>query len=151
VQPSLGIREQRIHNAQSRLDFDRHPEPSTLNDDQLVRSEITYCIRQSSKSREQIAESMSASLGVRVTAKMLNTYSAGSMEPNRLPTAWLRAFCAAVGHDALFHAVAAAFGYRAIRGEEIELLELGREFLRQKRAAERMATIEASLRGVEEL
>lgn len=149
VHPSLGIRGQIIHNAQASIEFDAHPEPSSLNDDLLIRSEISFYIRQSGKSREQIADLMSESLGVRVSAKMLNTYTAESMESNRLPAAWLRAFCAALGNDALLEVLLAKAGYTLIRNEERQLLELGREFLRQKRATERIAMIEAGLRGVE--
>ena len=92
---------------------------------------------------------MTASLGVRVTAKMLDTYSAASMKPNRLPAAWLRAFCAAAGDDALLEAVATAAGYRLVGDEEIKLLELGRQYLRRKRADQEAALIEEKLRGLE--
>jgi len=142
---SLGNPPQKIHNLQPRFDFDA----ASPNDDGLIRGVISQSVRFSEKSREQIAEEMAGLLGVRVTEKMLNTYSAESMIEYRLPAAWLRAFCYAVDSDALLRAIAQAGGYYLITAEEKGLLDLGREYLRQKRASEKIALIEAGLRGME--
>jgi hypothetical protein len=121
------------------------------NDDSLIRETISRSIRACTRSRQQIADEMATLLGVRVTEKMVNTYSAESMSAHRLPAAWIRAFCRAADSDALLRAIAQAGGFHLITAEEKQLLELGREFLRQKRASEKLALIEAGLRGVEEI
>jgi len=148
---SLGNNDLRFHTAkQGELAFNGS-EPSNLNDDLLVRSTISASIRNCAKSREQISEEMTALLDVRVTEKMLNTYSAEAMQANRFPAAWDRAFCRAVGSDALLRCRAEAAGYRLIRGEEIFLLELGRQMLRAKRANEEAALLEKRLQGASEI
>lgn len=147
--PSLGNLGQKVHSAQTVLDFDAYVAPGRFNDDALIRATITASIRKCPKSREVIAEEMSVALDVRVTAKMLNTYSADAMQLNRLPAAWLRAFCLAVGSDALMRCVAETAGYRLIRDEEIQLLEFGRQFLLSKRATEKAQELERQLAEVQ--
>ena len=66
-----------------------------------------------------------------------------------MTAAWQCAFCRAVGSDLLLNAVVEAGGYKIIRNEEIQLLELGREFLRQKRASETISMLEKRLQGVD--
>lgn len=146
--PSLRNSPKRIQSAQPTLNFD--PEGKAVrNDDFLVRSAISASIRRSEKSRAQIADTMTEMLGARVTEQMLNTYSAGSMSLSRLPAAWVNAFIRAVDDDSLLHAIAEAGGRRVISAEEAELLELGREWLRQKRASENIALLETRLRSVQ--
>lgn len=123
--------------------------PGALNDDLLVRTVVTDSIKRSSLSREQIAERMTAFLGLKVTARMITAFTAESKELHRWPGAWDRAFCAAVEDDTLLKCRAEAAGYRLIRGEEIQLLELGRQYLRRKRATEETELLEARLRGFE--
>jgi len=124
-------------------------QPGSLNDDRLVRAAIATTIRRCALSRVQIADSMSLLLGQRVTAKMLNSYSADSMTPNRFPVAWQRAFCQATGDDALLRCCAELAGFRLLTQAEVDLLELGREYLRQKRAAEKLRSIEERIGEVE--
>jgi hypothetical protein len=125
------------------------PAAASLNDDLLIRKAIANTIRHCTQSREQIADAMSLLLGQRVTEKMLNSYSSQSMQANRFPAAWQRAFCKATGSDALLRCCAELAGFQLLTVEEAELLELGREYLRQKRAAEKLASIERRLAGVE--
>ncbi|MDR5730589.1 MAG: hypothetical protein RB191_24535 [Terriglobia bacterium] len=124
------------------------PTPGNLNDDPLIRAAISSSIRACVLSREQIAERMTALLQVRVTAKMLDSYSAESMQANRFPAAWLRAFCQAVGTESVLAVIAEAAGCKWISGEEIELLELGRQTVLRKRAEEAIAGLESRLREV---
>jgi hypothetical protein len=147
--PSLGISGRRIHSLQINLDFDAAT--GSLNHDPIVRSALSASIRMCSLSREQIADKMSDLLGTRVTAKMLDTYSAASMQPYRLPAAWIHAFCKAVDNDSLLQAIAQAGGYRLVRNEEVALLELGRQYLRRKRADEEATRLEQKLQGLVEL
>jgi hypothetical protein len=123
--------------------------PGTLNDDSMVRAIITNSIKRSSFSREAIAERMSELLGLSVTARMITSFTAESKELHRWPGAWDRAFCAAVDDDTLLKCRAEAAGYQLIRDEEIQLLELGRQYLRRKRAAEETDRLEACLRSVD--
>lgn len=127
----------------------RDAAPGSLNDDSLTRRVITIGIKRSGKSREQIADAMSIYLGLKVTARMLACFTAESKELHRWPGAWDRAFCAATGDDALLKCRAEAAGYRLIRDDEIYLLELGRHFLRRKRADAEVEILERRLAGSE--
>jgi hypothetical protein len=62
---------------------------------------MTATIRACRKSREEIAEELSARTGQRVTVAMLNDYSAESKKPARFPACFLQAFSEIVGSDAL--------------------------------------------------
>jgi hypothetical protein len=123
--------------------------PGTLNDDLLVRSVITDSIKRSGLSREQVADKMSELLALPVTARMITSFTAESKELHRWPGAWDRAFCIAVNDNALLKCRIEAAGYHVIDSEEAKLLELGREYLIQKRAAERIASLEIGLQGVD--
>lgn len=80
---------------------------------------------------------------------MLYSYSSDAMRANRWPAAWDRAFCAAVNNDDLLKCRAEAAGYRVIGREEIQLLELGRQYLKHKRAAASIDRIEEMLGEIE--
>ena len=121
----------------------------TFNDDSLVRGVLSASIKRSRLSRAQISEKMTILLGLSVTERMLASFTAESKELHRWPGAWDRAFCVATGDDTLLRCRAEAAGYQLIRGEEIELLELGKEFLRQKHATDRLQLLEKRLAGVE--
>jgi hypothetical protein len=123
--------------------------PGALNDDLLVREVISDAIKRSEKSREVIADEMSRSLAIQVTARMISSFTAESKELHRWPGAWDRAFCAATGDTRLLFCRVELAGYHVIDDEEADLLELGREMLRQKRAAEKIAMLERGLQGME--
>ena len=93
---------------------------------------------------------MTALLGMRVTEKMLNSYTGESNQTHRWPAAWDRAFCQVTGDDTLLVCRVLATGRLYVITEvESHLLELGREYLRQKRAAEKSELLERRLRDVE--
>lgn len=121
----------------------------SLNDDLLVREVVTAAIKRSDKSREQIAEEMSRTLGVRVTARMLTSFTSESKELHRWPGAWDRAFCHAVKDTQLLVCRVERAGFWVIEKDEYDLLALGREYLRQKRASEKVALLERQLAGLE--
>ncbi len=125
------------------------PLPGSLNDDSLVRGVVTRSIKHSGQSREQIAERMSDFLGVSVTARMITSFTDESKELHRWPGAWDRAFCYVIGNDALLRCRIEAAGYRIISGADLRLLELGRQYLAQKRASEKVSELEQSLAEVE--
>jgi hypothetical protein len=142
-----------MSNQQQR--FPRQPdlpfgrEPGSFNDDQLVRTTISASIKTSSLSRDQIADAMTVMLGLRVTAKMLNNYTSETMQPNRFPAAWDRAFCAAVSDNSLLVCRVLKAGLFVISEEEYSLMELGRQYLIRKRADEEAARLEKRLGGIE--
>jgi hypothetical protein len=132
-------------NRQARL-FDG-PLPGSLNDEALVRSVLIVSIKAGGKSRPQIADEMSELLGISVTERMLNAFTAESKELHRWPGAWDRAFCEATGDNRLLCCRLNAAGLRVITPEEEKLLELGRQYLRRKRAEKRISSIEQDFEG----
>jgi hypothetical protein len=118
-----------------------------INDDLLVRDVITDAIKRSGKSRQQVADEMSALLGTEVTDRMLNSFTASSREQHRWPGAWDRAFCMAAGDDRLLTCRVELAGYKVIRGDEVHLLELGRQYLLRKRSEAELADLERRLEG----
>jgi hypothetical protein len=115
----------------------------------MVRQAISAAIRRCSRSREQIADEMTRLLGIRVTVAMLNDYSATAKRQHRWPAAWDRVFSSVTGDNELLTCRVRAAGLIVIGPTEWELLELGTEYLRQKRAAEKLTRIEQSLKGVD--
>lgn len=118
------------------------------NDDAMVRTAISRAIRNSSKSRDQIAEEMTTILGVHVTGSMLNDFTASAKRLCRWPAAWDRAFCAVTGDIDLLICRVRAAGFMVIGSVERDLMELGREYLRRKRADAATAELEQRLREV---
>jgi hypothetical protein len=123
--------------------------PGSLNDDSLVRAVITDAIKRCRKGREQIAEDMQRLLGVPVTARMIGSFTSESKELHRWPGAWDRAFCFATGDFRLLCCRVEAAGFHVITRAEAELLELGKEHLRRKRASENVELLEKRLLGVD--
>jgi len=147
---SLSISASRFQNSQQPLGFDRRTlDPKGYNDDAIVRDAISAAIKGCSLSRIEIAEQMTLLLGIRVTEKMLNSYSGESNQTYRWPAAWDRAFCIITADDTLLVCRVLAAGLHVLTPQEYELLELGREYLRQQRANERVSLLEKRLAGVE--
>jgi hypothetical protein len=120
-----------------------------MNDATAVRSALVESIRRSGKSRETLADEMSSLTGTKVTTRRINAFSAESREDYRFPLELLRAFCFATGDFSLLCRIAELLGLRVIDSTEVDLLELGREMLRQKRSAEKAAMLERRLQGVD--
>lgn len=125
------------------------PGHESLNDDLRIRAAIAATIKRCALSREQIADAMSLVLAVRVTVRMLDTYSAQSKEANRFPAAWVRAFCKVTSDDTLLRCSAELAGFRLLSQAETALLEMGREYLRRKHADAKLASLEERFRGVD--
>ena len=119
-----------------------------LNDENLLREILNASIKSSGKGRDHIADEMSLLLQTRVTRRALDLYTAESAEQNRFPMQYARAFCQVTGDDTLLRVLAELAGLKVIGEEEQALLELGREFLRQKDAAAKINALEAKLSGV---
>jgi hypothetical protein len=120
-----------------------------MNDAKVVRAALIESIWKSGKSRETIAEQMSILTGTEVTVRRLNAFTAESREDYRWPAELDRAFCTVTGCHELIRCRAELAGFRMITVEESELLELGREYLRQKRANDKVQMLEKRLQGVE--
>lgn len=123
--------------------------PGSINDGSLIRFTLIESIKQCRKSRAAIADEITRLTGRKFTEIALNKFTAESRIDYRWPAELTRAFCAATGDDSLLHVTAEAAGYRLIRDEELELLELGRQYLRRKRANEEAEMLEKRLAGVD--
>lgn len=123
--------------------------PGSLNDAALIRATVTEAIRKSGKTRETIAEDMSRLTGTEVTVRRLNAFTAESREDYRFPSELIRAFCIATGNDGLLRNLAQLAGFHLVNETDFQLLQLGREYLKQKRANEKVALLEKGLSGVE--
>jgi hypothetical protein len=123
--------------------------PGSLNDAGMIRASLVEAIRKSAKSREELAEIMTLLTGTEVTARRINAFTAESREDFRFPAELARAFCIATDDFSLLRNLIEAAGYYVVDQAEFEMLQLGREYLRQKRANERVESLEARLRGVE--
>ena len=71
--------------------------------DAAVRQSLAAAIKRSGKSREEIALSMSRAIGRTISVNMLNAYTSPARAGWRFPLAWIWAFCAATGDDALLY------------------------------------------------
>jgi hypothetical protein len=96
----------------------------------------------------QIAEEMSRLAGHEVTVRYLNGVTAESQDEYRWNSDLDRSFCAVVGDDRLLTCRVEQAGLHVIDDSGLELLELGREYLREKEAGDKKAALEARLRGV---
>lgn len=121
----------------------------SMNDGALIRGVLVEAIRNSGKSRPQIADEMTRLVGREITERALNAYTAESKEDHRWPAELTRAFCCATGDDRLLRVLAEASGLRVITEEENHLLELGRNYLHRARAERAITSIEQRLEGSE--
>lgn len=119
-----------------------------MNDVALIRDVIYAAIAKCSKSREQIAEEMTWLVGREVTVRLLNGVTAESQDEYRWNADLDRAFCFVTGDERLLTCRAELAGLHVIDEAGWHLLELGREYLREKDAAANRVALEARLRGV---
>lgn len=138
---------EKIGSAQHSIPF--QSAPGSCDDDSLVRSLVSAAIKSSGKKREAIAAEMSTLIGRPITAAMLNSFSAGSKEGHRWPLSWTRAFCAVTSDWQLFSQLLGRSQMRVISLPEQQLLDLGRNYLRQKRAAAELSRLEHVIKGSE--
>jgi hypothetical protein len=100
----------------------------------VVRGVITRVIHNCRLSREQIADRMSEALGTRVTARMLNDWTADSKELHRFPLEFVLAFCRAVDDWSLLSSVVERCGVRVISNQEARMLEFAQASLSKELA-----------------
>ena len=125
------------------------PTPGSFNDESVVRGIVTQVIRSNRKSREQIAEEMSFLLGDRITVRMLNSYTSEAAEQHRWPLQYTRAFCQVVEDWSLIRCITERSNLHLISDDETRLLDLGRQYLRRKRADAAIADLEKQLEGID--
>lgn len=110
--------------------------------DAKFRQALATAIRNSNKDRDQIAMELSSKVGVRVSRRMLNEYSATSQAPYRFPAIWLAALCEILGDDSLLRTV--------LSPRLNSLLELGeREFEVHRNSRAKQRAIESLLSSPE--
>src|SRR5450631_4045976 len=67
-------------------------QPGSLNITAKLNTSLKKAMRLAPKSREAMADEMSALLGIKITVSMLNNYTANS-HPHRIPAEYIPAFC----------------------------------------------------------
>lgn len=100
----------------------------------FVRDSITSAIKRCAKSREQVADEMSANLGVRVPERMITAFTAQSKEFHRWPAAFDIAFCEVVGNYSILRERVERAGFRMIGPEEQRLIDVGRAYIEKAKA-----------------
>lgn len=105
---------------------------------------VTEVIRNSSRSRAQVADEMSRLLGISVTERMLDCYTAESKEKHRFPAAFVPAFCRATADFRLLYLLAERLGFAVIEAWQVPVLELG-----ERVVATRMSQREIDVRSEE--
>jgi hypothetical protein len=109
--------------------------PGTFNDDAVTRGLLADAIKKSGDKREQIAERMSWLLSTKVTADMLNNFTADGKVSHRFPFAWSRAFCESTGDWRLLHFIAERSNFLLLDREDADVVALGEQVIEQERAA----------------
>lgn len=117
----------------------------TMDDDQVIQELITAAIKDSHKSREQIAEEMQTLMGRKFTVRMLNAYTSEANEKHRFPLAFARAFCQAVNDWRVLSYIVVESGFGFATTEDVAFAELGKEFLNRESAAEKIAQLKSKL------
>ncbi|HTV54151.1 MAG TPA: hypothetical protein VMI06_04470 [Terriglobia bacterium] len=118
---------------------------NSCDDDSTVRGILTDAMRRCAKSRAQIADELSVLVGCPVTEGMLNAFTAQSRKGHRWPSAWDRAFCHVTGDLRLIREKVERAGFKVIDREDAEYLEIGKQYLAQKHAAEELSRLEGSV------
>jgi hypothetical protein len=108
--------------------------PGTFNDDAVTRGLLAEAIKNSESSREQIAERMSWLLSTKVTADMLNNFTADGKVAHRFPFAWSRAFCESTGDWRLLHFIAKRARFLLLDEEDADVVALGEQVIERERA-----------------
>lgn len=100
--------------------------PGSLNYAVELRHVLSQALKESPKSRYEIAAKMSEQLGIEITKNQLDAWTAESRDQWRFPLEYAAAFEAACGCYRLTELLAAKRGCKVLIGEEALLAELGR-------------------------
>lgn len=115
--------------------------------DAAVRSLISAALKQSPKSRYEVAASMSEILGVEISKSQLDAWSAESKVEHRFPLVYTAAFCIATADKSLARYLAQMCEGFFIESKEALLLELGRIEEQKEKLASKEQTIRSFLNG----
>jgi hypothetical protein len=132
------------------LSLDLEPKsvvPGSFNDCFVIRAILVDAIKHCGKSRAQLAEEMTFLSGRKITERMLYGFTAESKEDSRWPGELDRAFCKATGDNRLLGCRVEQAGLHVVTDVDMELRELGKQFLIRKEADEQIALLERRLHG----
>jgi hypothetical protein len=121
--------------------------PGSYDDTAVIRGVLLESMKRSGLTRAAIADEMSFLLGRQVTEKMLNAFSAESRGDRRWPAEFDRAFCKATGDNTLLTCRVKLAKLHVIDEHQMDILELGRAFLRRSQADEKIALLQRRLAG----
>jgi|ERR1035437_367238 hypothetical protein len=78
---------------------------SALEREKAFRNALSGAIRSCKKSREIIAEELSAAIGIPIKTRSLDNYTAESRADYRFPATWVVPFCEVVNDNSLLQEV----------------------------------------------
>ncbi len=110
-------------------------------DAQVIREELIVAVHGSLLSREEIAERMSALLGIPVTVRQLNGWTAESREDLRFPLQHLCAFCEVLEDWSLLRAVCGVAGFYLADKKDQVLMQLGKAYADLEAAKKLLAEV----------
>ncbi|MBT0665717.1 hypothetical protein KI809_15515 [Geobacter pelophilus] len=100
--------------------------PGRLNITAQIQAAIKNAISNAPKSREIIADEMTALLGIEITTDKLYNWTAGS-HPHRMPGEYYSAFCVATGDIELIRIQAEAAGVYTLPGPDALRAEIQKQ------------------------
>lgn len=119
----------------------------SYNDAYLIREVITAAMKNSGKSRAQLADEMSYLVGTVVTERMLSAYAAESREDHKFPAQFARALAEATGDVRVLTWSVEKAGLHVITEAEHKLLELGRQVVTQENAQAEIERLKSEISG----
>ncbi len=121
-------------------------QPGKYNISARLNASIRQALRQAPKSRETIADEMTAMLGETITVTMINNYTAES-HPHRMPAETIHAFCIATGSREPISILAEAAGVFTVNGPDALRADIRKEEealkARQREIRKKVALLEA--------
>lgn len=124
--------------------------PGSLNIDTILREMVSSSLKNTTRSRLEVAAEMSKLIDEKITKTTLDTYSAESKKGHRLPAAYLVAFSHAVQDKSILRFICMKAGGLFVEGEDALLLQLGKIEEQKRELLNREKTIRDlihSLRG----
>jgi hypothetical protein len=114
------------------------PQPGTLHVQNTIKALLSRALKETSRSRYEVAARMSELLGQEITKAMLDAWTAESKEYHRFPAEFIPAFCEAAGNRDLLTFLAEKTGAFCLPGPdalraEVKRIEEQIEGLHQER------------------
>lgn len=127
------------------------PPPGSLNIHAAIYLAQSDALRHAGKSREQIADEMTAYIGEEVTVHQLNAWVAPSKDRHRFPLEYLPAFCKATGSLKPLDVVSRACGAFTLRGPDALRADIRKLDEKKKAKADESKALEAEKKRLETL